>query len=268
MNNEKMENDNVIFNLNRLPFRDFDSAARLRDLLHRESGHFYQVEQYREDEASEQLPGYVVIRTQRNLIDQLNQAEDRKSGEHDNKVQRLIDEESGHGEVIGKVKNFHPALRTYILYIPLLLAGTLLIVFPQDIWLSVLSALDIRHLPDWVNTGLLINWTRRAGMLILGFNVLNILYSYLSITLIVDHQGVLLKQGIVAQDLINVRFSEIRTIGLKQGIVDRLLNIGVLEFASSGSDGVDIRFYNCVRPKRVKEEIENRIVQSLNRQRD
>ena len=267
MNNEKMENDNVIFNLNRLPFRDFDSAVRMRDLLHKESGHFYQVERYSEDGAGGLLPGYVVIRTQRNLIDPLNQADDKKPGEHDSKVQRLIDEESGHNE-IGEVKNFHPALRTYVLYIPLLLAGTLLIVFPQDIWLSVLSTLDIRHLPDWVDTGLLIDWTRRAGMLILGFNVLSILYSYFSITLIVDHQGVLLKQGIVAQDLINVRFSEIRTIGLKQGILDRLLNIGVLEFASSGSDGVDIRFYHCARPKRIKEEIENRIAQSLNRQRE
>ena len=40
-----MLESHVIFNLNRMPFLDFDLAARMRDLLMKESGHFYRVEQ-------------------------------------------------------------------------------------------------------------------------------------------------------------------------------------------------------------------------------
>ena len=55
-----MEHSNVIFNLNRMPFPDFDSAARMRDLLIKESGKFYRVEQYERD--IDGMTGFVVIR--------------------------------------------------------------------------------------------------------------------------------------------------------------------------------------------------------------
>lgn len=45
------------------------------------------------------------------------------------------------------------------------------------------------------------------------------------------------------------------TVGLRQGLLDRLLNIGILEFAASGTDDVDIRFINIADPTGVKAEI-------------
>ena len=55
-----MVGSDVIFNLNRMPFLDFDSAARMRDLLMKESGHFYRVEQYQAEK--EGSAGFVVVR--------------------------------------------------------------------------------------------------------------------------------------------------------------------------------------------------------------
>ena len=63
----------------------------------------------------------------------------------------------------------------------------------------------------------------------------------------------------IAREFISIRFSEIKTIGVKQGILARLLNVGNLEFASSGSDGVDIIFTNIVNPGATKNHINSRV---------
>ena len=60
----------------------------------------------------------------------------------------------------------------------------------------------------------------------------------------------------MTRDVTNVRFAEIRTIGLRQGVLDRLLNIGILEFASSGTDDVDIRIHNIADPKMLRDTIQ------------
>ena len=46
------------------------------------------------------------------------------------------------------------------------------------------------------------------------------------------------------------------------GILDRLLNIGILEFTSSGTGEVDIRFFNIANPTGIKADIEAIIEQS------
>lgn len=100
--------------------------------------------------------------------------------------------------------------------------------------------------------GLLVQISQALTAAILLFNLLSMFYSYYSIVLIVDNEGVTLRKGIIAREFISIRFSEIKTIGVKQGILARLLNVGNLEFASSGSDGVDIIFTNIVNPGATK----------------
>lgn len=240
--------DNVIFNLNRLPFHDFDSAARMRDLLHKESGHHYQVEQNQNEGG-----GFVVIRSSRN---------DGNAGEYKNGDNAESHKQNGISSSHNAEQSiliYHPALRTYLLYLPILFAGVILLFFPQEIWSLVLSLIDNNALQNMANIGLLIKTTKAIGTVILLVNGSKVLYSYFAIALVVDDKGVTLKQGIIAQDIINIRFSEIKTVGLKRGIFERLINIGTLEFASAGSDGVDIRFINIANPVRVKAVIDELI---------
>jgi uncharacterized membrane protein YdbT with pleckstrin-like domain len=150
-------------------------------------------------------------------------------------------------------------LRTYLLYLPILFAGGILLFFPEEIWLLVLSLIDNTALQNMANIGLLIKITKAIGAVTLLVNGSKVLYSYFAIALVVDDKGVTLKQGVIAQDIINIRFSEIKTVGLKRGIFERLINIGTLEFASAGSDGVDIRFINMANPVRVKAVIDELI---------
>ncbi len=234
------EADKVIYNLDRLPFRDFDSAARMRDLLHKESGHLYQVEQYHDGS-----DGFVVIRSNQNGV-----------RENENDEQQGITSASNTEQ---SVQIYHPALRTYILYLPILFAGVIFLFFPQELWLLVLSSIENNVLQNMVDIELLIKITKAIGGVTLLVNSSKVLYSYFAESLIVDDKGVALKQGIIAEDIINIRFSEIKTVGLKRGIFERLINIGTLEFASAGSDGVDIRFINIADPVRVKADIDELI---------
>jgi membrane protein YdbS with pleckstrin-like domain len=247
------ETGNVIFNLNRLPFRDFDSAARMRDLLHRESGHHYQVEQYQDDGSG----GFVVIRSNQNgaRVDELNDGANVELNKQHDKTSSQNTEQS--------TQIYHPALRTYLLYLPILFAGAILLFFPQELWLLVVSFIDSRALQNMADIELLIKITKALGAVTLLVNGSKVLYSHFAKSLIVDDKGVSLKQGIIAQDIINIRFSEIKTVGLKRGIFERLINIGTLEFASAGSDGVDIRFINLASPVWLKQDIENRIENAI-----
>lgn len=240
-----------IFDLNQNPFQDFDSAASIRDLLHQETGRFYQVQHYNDGFKD----GFVVVRAETNDTE----GEQRKSLNDQSNFANEIVEENNVQSVDEGGTVYHPALRTYVLYLPILCAGGFLFLFPKALWGSVFSSSLLREMPNWLNAADLIHWTRWGGLFIVGYHLLKIGYNYFSVSLITDQHGVLLKRGLIAQDMINVRYSEIRTIGLKQSVIDRLFNVGMLEFASSGSDGVDIRFYDCARPKAVKQAIEQRM---------
>ncbi len=241
--NSGAEADGIIFNLNRLPFRDFDSAAQMRDLLMAESGHQYRIDKYRDDAQDsndKSSDGFVIRRTQSASLDVEEEGVDR----HEESPVNLI---------------YHPALRTYLLSMPALLACIFLFLFPLDILSLIFSVFDIQKLPEWVNIELLIKITRGCSAAFFLFNIIGVLYSYFGVSLIFDSKGVSLKKGLIAQDIIGVRFSEIRTTGLKRGILDRLLNVGTLELSSSGSDGVDIRFFNLANPVKIKEAIDQKM---------
>ena len=250
-----MEGSDVIFNLNRMPFADFDSAARMRDLLIKESGNIYQVEQYgREIDDRE---GFVVVRND-TLPRHTSLGTDQQT---DKNLTNSVDdiEPSVASSNAIDIHEYRPALRSYLMYFPLFFSCLCLFVFAYELWSLVLSVIGIDVSSGVVNMGLLVQISQALTAAILLFNLLSMLYSYYSIVLIVDNEGVSLRKGIIAREFISIRFSEIKTIGVKQGILARLLNVGNLEFASSGSDGVDIIFTNIVNPGATKNHINSRV---------
>lgn len=250
-----MEHSNVIFNLNRMPFHDFDLAARMRDLLIKESGKFYRVEQYERD--IDGMTGFVVVRND-TLLRHSSLGTDQQTDENVTNIVDDIESSFANSNAID-VREYRLALRSYLMYFPLFFACLCLFVFAYDIWSLVLSILGIDVSSGVVNMGLLVQISQALTAAILLFNLLSMFYSYYSIVLIVDNEGVTLRKGIIAREFISIRFSEIKTIGVKQGILARLLNVGNLEFASSGSDGVDIIFTNIVNPGATKNHINHRV---------
>ena len=247
----------IILNLDQQPFENFDLAAKMRDLLINESKHHYRVELF---EADNETAGFIVKRTNN---EQQPPNEDGKP-EHLN-IQKNLQSTKQQSDLISEVQNktYHPALRTYLLQTPLALVELVMVLFPVELWIVILSVTGIKGLPLWIDGDWLVNSTQIVGTVCLVWQLSGILINYYGTALVIDSRGISYKQGLLTRDIINVRFAEIRTIGLRQGILDRLLNIGILEFASSGTDDVDIRFINIANPAGVKAEIEAIIEQQI-----
>lgn len=124
------------------------------------------------------------------------------------------------------------------------------------------DALNISPVPDWLNS---VNWQK--GFKIIGLIIavygLRFMYCYFASMLFFDEDGVVLKTGIIAQKQIQIRFGDIKTIGVDQTVLERILGIGTLELDSAGTDGVDIRFRRTVNPtaerRRIQHMIDNHV---------
>lgn len=237
----------TIFNLDDSPFASFEIAAKMRDLLIQETGKHYQVDKYENGNFVYPTASFVVV---------------AKAQDTENTPRQMISDIKHLSDVAEiQPKIYRQSLRTWLLQMPLLLTGLLLMVFPLEILVCILKLLHIQSLPVSFSSELLVNITQWTGIAISIIITAIIAIPFFGTQFVVGQTGITLKQGIIARETLQVRFSEIRTIGMKQGIFDRLLNIGLLEFTSAGSDGVDIRFHNIANPKSVRDTLQTYVNQ-------
>ncbi|WP_125218644.1 PH domain-containing protein [Methylomicrobium sp. wino1] len=239
-------NRQTILNLDGKPFERMETAEQMRDLLNRESSRFQEGNRYRVDETADEntIPKFVVVRA-------------RTAKSKPRAARAEIRDYAG--EQPGATKIYHQALRVYLFSLPWFLASTAMYLFAKQLWVFILTAMGVTRLPAWIDASLLIDVTAWIGLLWLAWLVIGVLTAYYGTTLTVDERGITYRRGILVRDVTHVRFNEIRRVGLRQGLLDRLLNTGILEFASSGTDDVDIRFIGIANPARVRAEIEERI---------
>jgi len=64
------------------------------------------------------------------------------------------------------------------------------------------------------------------------------------------------RKGILARQVNSIRVKDIRAINIKQGIIDRLLDIGALEFSSAGGAGIEVEWWGLYSPDAIKNTIE------------
>ena len=67
----------------------------------------------------------------------------------------------------------------------------------------------------------------------------------------IEHQ-----KGVIARRVNFIRVKDIRAINIKQGIIERLLNIGTLEFSSAGGAGIEVAWWGLCHPDAIKNTIE------------
>lgn len=72
----------------------------------------------------------------------------------------------------------------------------------------------------------------------------------------IDGKRVCDQFGLVARDQQTVRLNELRTVGLRQGPVQRLIGTGNVVFYSSGSGGADVVFSSILQPKRLRDDVD------------
>ncbi len=231
-----MNQKTQITDYNNQPFPSSDIAIWWRDCLYEVTGKRYQVT------IDPTGAGYYV---------ELSQYEDSM----------VVDNKPSTQVPVGNVC-YRQALRSWVLFTPWLVIGSLIIVYPAMIWTSVFKLLQVNAIPQWLNTQQLIGMTSLIGSLLVGVVILRILWAYYADRLVITDNGVDRQTGILSRKTTSLRFRDIRSIGLSQTLFQRLLGIGALEFSSAGSDGVDIRFDNLPNPVIIKQRIQQYYRQS------
>jgi hypothetical protein len=231
-----MTTDNHI-NLRLKSFARFDDAMTMCDLLNKETGDKYTV-------VSDNYLGFTARRCQENR--QKQQQNPVETYDPNNRAYRQ-------------------AFRGFIPHYSECVIGILLIANPYTVLGWIFAFLNIQTIPEWFSLAEWGEGFRLGGFLLLPYG-LRFIYSYYAVKLWFDDDGVVMKKGIIAQDQIQIRFGDIKTIGVHQSIIDRLLGIGTLHLDSAGTNGtVDIVFNNLINPVYMRRRLQHLIDQSAKR---
>lgn len=209
-------------------FASFDDAMDMCELLSRETGDEYTV-----------MP-------------------DNHLGFTANRIQSSIKKSNKKGEIESEfnARELRQAWRGFITNYFEIFLGLLLIMNPYRVMGWVFYCLSIETLPEWLNLKGVGDLLGLGGVLLILYG-LRFIYSYFAEKLYIDEDGIILKKGILAQSQVQIRFSDIKTIGVQQDILDRLMGIGTVHLDSAGTNGtVDIEFKNTIDPIRMRRNIQ------------
>lgn len=219
---------NKLMNLRLNSFASFDDAMDMCELLSRETGDEYTV-----------MP-------------------DNHLGFTANRIQSSIKKSNKKGEIESEFNahELRQAWRGFITNYFEIFLGLLLIMNPYRVMGWVFYCFGIETLPEWFNLKGVGDLLGLCGVLLIIYG-LRFIYSYFAEKLYIDEDGIILKKGILAQSQVQIRFSDIKTIGVQQGVLDRLMGIGVIHLDSAGTNGtVDIEFKNTIDPIRMRRNIQ------------
>jgi len=233
-----------IVDLNGQPFSDFDQASALRDLLARETGAAYRVDR------NEAGKGFVV----RRVNDQ------RLSGT----IGNLEFDSAGNVNELRKDLELapwvlRPALRMRLpIQLPLMVLGLYLCIHTASILSQILGVLPF-SIPLGFDTHWLIGGLRLIGLFFFLSSLWSIWIPWLSSRYRISMEGISMEHGIIARNVVQVRYPDIRSVGLDQGLIERLFNVGTVEFTAAGTDKIDIAFVGIARPTVVRTAVQTRM---------
>ena len=95
-------------------------------------------------------------------------------------------------------------------------------------------------------------------LLFFGIGLLFIIYALLDRNTklyTLTNKRVMAKAGIISRQVNEVGIRDIRSINVKQGILERLFGLGSVEIASAGTAGVEVKFTGVSNPMRVRDLI-------------
>ena len=83
------------------------------------------------------------------------------------------------------------------------------------------------------------------------FRIYNVRY-------IIDSRGIEARIGILSlnQSITRIRFEDIRSIETEQSLLERVLNVGLVEMGTAASAGMELVFRGVARPKEVQDMLQ------------
>lgn len=214
-------------------FASFDDAQAMCELLSRETGSAYTV-------VPDHYLGFTTQRRMTQTIHPQPVPADRQRSD---------------------AMEYRQSFKGFIPHYLEMIIGILLASSPFEVIGWLFSLLNIQEIPDWLDLKGLGAVVAYAGLALILYG-LRFIYSYFAVKMIFDHDGVILKKGIIAQSQVQIRFNDIKTVGVEQSVLDRLLGIGVVHLDSAGTNGtVDIELRNMRNPVDMRRRIQQLIDQ-------
>jgi uncharacterized membrane protein YdbT with pleckstrin-like domain len=153
--------------------------------------------------------------------------------------------------VINDVELRQAVFRTNLFALVILAMSVCLVLMADSVLLSVLEIIKVQP-------GQLGLWWQRLDQGLTGFGAfllvtiwLSFLWQWAGALYRVTDFGVEARLGIIAHQTVGLRFQDIRSMSIKQSLLDRVLNVGLLEFTSAGTDGDPVRFNRVAHPAQV-----------------
>ena len=120
--------------------------------------------------------------------------------------------------------------------------------FTMIVCLAAASIISVKWLPAEYQKWLWIVFAAAVA-----YTVCNMAYKRNSVLLMVKPDKISLERGIMGRQSIEIATRNIRTIQVNQSIVQRMLNVGDIRVASSGTDAYEISVYNMPSPHEIRE---------------
>jgi uncharacterized membrane protein YdbT with pleckstrin-like domain len=119
---------------------------------------------------------------------------------------------------------------------------------------SMLAMLFVAELYGPIYLGLRGTHTLQAAAFALAvYSVLLIAYRHLAWRYLVDEHNIESYHGVLARRVQSIRIADLRNVNIRQSVMQRLLDVGDVEFSSAGGDDVEVIFFGVAEPMRVKE---------------
>jgi uncharacterized membrane protein YdbT with pleckstrin-like domain len=109
-----------------------------------------------------------------------------------------------------------------------------------------------------VVVGLIADWGIGAAVLVVGFALLVVggLLKRLATVYTITNQRLRIKRGIFSKRVQQTRIDRVQNVNTDQGVLERLLRVGTVDFDTAGTDDSEFAFQGVSSPGRVVEAVD------------
>jgi uncharacterized membrane protein YdbT with pleckstrin-like domain len=97
-----------------------------------------------------------------------------------------------------------------------------------------------------------------GGAALAAYLVLLMLFRRFSWLYTIDAEGIESSHGLIARRVQSIRIRDLRNINIRQTVMQRLLDVGDVEFSSAAGGDVEVIFYGAPDPMGLKEYVQAR----------